>query len=109
MPGSAVPEDLQCINSAMKHDVIVYPSSSIQQQVGYIYHQSKVFVNSPRLQVGAGAERTNSMQLALKYWSAADNSTGKHSGWYGAIPQHEMALPLLPKHTVIHYVFVPAC
>jgi len=68
-----------------------------------------VFVKSPRLQVGAGAERTNSMQLTLKYGSAAGNWTGKHSGWCGAIPQHEMALPLLPKHTVICYVFVPAC
>ena len=59
--------------------------------------------------MGAGAERTNSKQLMLKYGSAADNWTGKHSGWCGAIPQHEMALPSPPKHTVICYAYDPVC
>jgi hypothetical protein len=60
------------------------------------------FVNSPRLQVGAGAERTNSMQLTLKYRSAAESWIGKHSGWFGLIPQQEMALPSLPEQTAVH-------
>lgn len=111
LPGSAVPEGLQFINSAMKCDVKsqVIVEVLFSGRLVYIYHQSKVFVKSPRLQMGAGAERTKSMQLTLKYGSAVDHWTGKHSGWFGAIPQHEMALPSLPKHTVICYVFAPAC